>query len=324
MEKEIGIFNDDSLQNDIRDVVAIEQGILRVAYPLPDLDEELGKIMARDDGPAAAARPAAAADGRSNRHALRMAMSALLGAAAMVAVILAWQWLGRDTGAATTPAMNEADRNGMAYLQTSGGEKVTLTLADGTEVVLNSNSRLEYPHRFKGGERAVRLQGEAFFKVRHDEARPFIVDAHGVVTEDLGTAFNICGRAENDCRVTVVEGSVRVTAKRQGAKPVVLTPGQEYSLPAEVSAPKVETVNTDEVIAWVDDIYYYHDQTVEQVATDVARIYNMSLDIRNTNAATVRIDFSTGRHADLTETISLLNGLGIARFRVDGRSIVVE
>lgn len=316
MEKENDIFNDSSLKDDIQDLVAIEQGILRTSSPLPDMDAELEKIVGKK---------------KRDLTLVKHLASAAIGAAAMLALMFIWQWTtddAKDEAVATTEMNVAATDTGIASIQTSAGETITLTLADGTEVKLNSNSRLTYPHGFAGTERKVQLTGEAFFRVKHDEARPFVVDAGGLLTKDLGTSFNICAYADKDCRVTLVEGSVSVTPKKEKTKVYTLTPGQQFSLreaeQKESAHVEIEEVNVEETTAWVDGIYYYRDQPLEHILDDLARQYRAHVEFRNTKAKDIRLDFSANRNGTLAEAADLLNGLGITRVSIQGDTIVVE
>lgn len=317
MRKETDIFNDESLQNDIQDLVAIEQGVLRAHCPLPNLDDELEQIIGKEEKH----RPAM----------VRSLVSALVGAAAMLAIVFAWQWLKPDgTADKGNPlAMETSDKgtvqNDEAVIQTAEGEMLTLTLADGTEVKLNSNSKLVYPHQFqKGKERKVQLEGEAFFRVKHDSQSPFIVDAGGILTKDLGTAFNVKANSAHDCKVTLVEGSVAVLAKGNNSKPVVLTPGQQYSVGSEAAQPNINNVDTDETTAWADGVYYYHDQTLEHIVGDLAAHYQVGVDFRSQSVKTLHLDFSADRKGSLADAVQLLNNLGIAKVSLKGCRIIVE
>ena len=75
-------------------------------------------------------------------------------------------------------------------LVTARGSKSEFTLPDGTRVWLNGDSRLSYPETFDAGIRRVRLDGEAFFQVRHDASHPFVVDMEVMQVEVLGTEFD--------------------------------------------------------------------------------------------------------------------------------------
>ena len=71
------------------------------------------------------------------------------------------------------------------------GDKATIELPDGTNVVLNSASQLSYLNNFGEKVRRVQLNGEAYFKVAHDEKHPFVVQIGDLEVKVLGTSFNV-------------------------------------------------------------------------------------------------------------------------------------
>ncbi|NCT73219.1 MAG: DUF4974 domain-containing protein [Chitinophagaceae bacterium] len=85
------------------------------------------------------------------------------------------------------------------------------SLPDGTTVTLNKNSSLHYPSRFTGKQRPVRLQGEAFFNVKPDKEKPFIITVNDVEVTVLGTSFNIRTDEKGRTEVVVETGRVRVS-----------------------------------------------------------------------------------------------------------------
>ena len=93
--------------------------------------------------------------------------------------------------------------------ETQRGQKSTITLADGSTVMLNAQSRLTYPGQF-AGTREVVLEGEAFFLVNHNPDKPFVVRSGHLQTTVLGTSFNIEAFPEKNIKVTVATGKVRV------------------------------------------------------------------------------------------------------------------
>ncbi|TAE91805.1 MAG: FecR family protein [Runella slithyformis] len=106
-----------------------------------------------------------------------------------------------------------------------------ITLADGTLVRLKQNSRLVYDKTFNQSQRVVYLKGEAFFKVKRDESKPFVVHTGDLVTEVLGTSFWIKPNANNAAiEVSVVSGKVSVYTNKKNQNDerngVILTPNQ--------------------------------------------------------------------------------------------------
>src|SRR2546429_8326617 len=103
----------------------------------------------------------------------------------------------------------------MREVVTARGQRAELRFGDGSRVLLGVASRLRFPASF-GRTRDVELDGEAYFDVQHDAARPFRVHAAGTVTEDLGTQFVIRSYA-TDTAVRVVVASGRVAGGGGGA-----------------------------------------------------------------------------------------------------------
>ena len=106
---------------------------------------------------------------------------------------------------AVTPAQ-------LMALSVPRGQDYHLTLADGTQVWMNAESRLEFPDRFNGNTREVRLKGEAYFEVKKDAKRPFVVHTDYLTTRVLGTAFNVRAYSRRDASVTLVSGRVQVNS----------------------------------------------------------------------------------------------------------------
>lgn len=101
---------------------------------------------------------------------------------------------------------------------TKAGEKKTFQLSDGSEIILSPLSKLAYPKHFKKTSREVSLlEGEAFFKIAHDEKRPFYVGlADKIFTKVLGTSFQIRAfKASGELNIAVATGKVAVGNKQQ-------------------------------------------------------------------------------------------------------------
>lgn len=120
----------------------------------------------------------------------------------------------------------------------SGDTVLTDTLPDGSVITLNKNSSLSYPESFKGNQRPVKLQGEAFFSVKPDSKKPFEVIVNDVRVVVLGTSFNI--KSVNGITEVIVEtGLVRVI---RGQQSVELRPRQKIVISKQDSlmVPKIE------------------------------------------------------------------------------------
>ncbi len=164
---------------------------------------------------------------------------------------------------------------------TKKGEKLTFKLPDGTMVTLNANSMLIYQwSQPTPDNREVKLQGEAFFEVAKDTARPFVITSGEVQTTVLGTQFNV--RAYEDepgIQVAVVSGKVQVAGKETGA--ITLLPQEVglYKKKEHVLEATEEPV--EDIIAWQHNILIFDQDAAGEVWKKLEDWYGVNIIIRN-------------------------------------------
>lgn len=100
----------------------------------------------------------------------------------------------------------------MAIFETKVGEQKKIVLPDGTIVILNSNTSLSYNKEFNERDRAVQLNGKAFFKVAKNAQKPFTVFSSHYSTTAVGTAFYVIGDSSEDYTVKLLEGKVKLNS----------------------------------------------------------------------------------------------------------------
>lgn len=154
------------------------------------------------------------------------------------------------------------------------GKMSRLTLSDGTKVWVNANTRIVYPAEFTGKQREIYVDGEIFLDVVHDD-RPFIVRTKGLNVEVMGTRFNVCAYDKGELeRIVLVEGSVRVADKTGGNKRV-LEPKQMYE--AAGGETRVEEVDVRKYASWIEGLYYFDRERLENVARLLSDYYGVSI-----------------------------------------------
>lgn len=130
----------------------------------------------------------------------------------------------------------EAQAEGMETATNTGNRPTTIVLPDGTSIVLQPESTLHYAKDFSGGLREVYLKGEAFFEVRKDATRPFLVHTNEIVTRVIGTSFTVRNYQDRNIVVQVKTGKVSVFREKNKhdnnagdslVEGVVLTPNQQ-------------------------------------------------------------------------------------------------
>ncbi|MGJ1226204.1 FecR family protein [Sphingobacterium siyangense] len=162
-------------------------------------------------------------------------------------------------------------------LATPLGGIYQITLPDGTKVWLNAGSSLKYPMSFAKNERRVRLEGEAFFEVTKDSARPFKVLSKGQEIEVLGTAFNVNAYPDNTAIKTIlVKGKVKLSNNNRYSEAIYLLPGQQST---NTNNGKIQLANVDTApfTAWKEGLFYFDETPLSDALQQIGRWYNVEV-----------------------------------------------
>lgn len=161
-------------------------------------------------------------------------------------------------------------------LEVPAGQRMSVTLSDGTQVQLNGNSRIEYPVIFSRKQRNVKLSGEAFFEVKHDERHPFIVETFASKVEVLGTRFNVyADEASKYFSTALVDGKVKVTTNDETAEQVVLAPDEMVRF---VNNHLVVTkVDAENLISWTEGYVNLADTDFESLMHRFENVYGVKI-----------------------------------------------
>lgn len=161
-------------------------------------------------------------------------------------------------------------------LATRRGQRQRYTLADGSTIHLNAETRLRVS--FSRSERRVSLDdGEAIFDVTHDAARPFIVAAGERTVRVVGTQFDVRNR-QGALTVTVARGKVEVRPSASGTHVYGLTPGQRLDVSA-AGAEKTQFVDPEETFSWRAGRLVYRGEPLSNVVADLNRQFPEQIDI---------------------------------------------
>ena len=194
-------------------------------------------------------------------------------------------------------------------------------LADGSVVWLNAESELRYPAAFVGGERRVVLKGEAYFQVATDSTKPFIVEAEGMETRVYGTEFNVCTQQEGRVQAVLVSGRVGV---RYGGEETLLAPSQKAEVTLADGSINVQEVDVLPYVAWKDGIFMFHDESLEAIMEKLGRWYNIDAFFANEEVKGIRLSGMLERHKDVRELFRHFEKISVARFSVQGNTVVVQ
>jgi transmembrane sensor len=192
------------------------------------------------------------------------------------------------------------------------GSKTSIQLSDGTKVWLNSGSKLKIPQKFEGNYREVTLSGEAFFDVKKDPNKPFLVRTSKLNIKVLGTTFNVKAYPEEGTiETTLVKGLVTITKTNSNLnsqdatylKPnqratfvketgnLVLAETEKKLVKQEVKIKQdkkreekmlfIKNIDTEPFVAWKDDKLVFKYEDFESLCIKLQRWYGVEINIKS-------------------------------------------
>jgi ferric-dicitrate binding protein FerR (iron transport regulator) len=167
-------------------------------------------------------------------------------------------------------------------VKVSRGVVSYLHLPDGTQVWLNSGSRLSYSNAFNKEGRNVTLEGEAYFEVTKNPKKPFVVHGKEVAVKVLGTKFDVKSYNEDaSVVVTLLEGSVHLSDVTEHSSSLLLRPNERATFIKENSKLNVDKVNAKNACEWIHGNLIFDDEEFGQILKCLEREYNITIDVRD-------------------------------------------
>lgn len=277
-----------------------------------ELDDMLGKIIAHEK-PADRKRKG---KGMDFSQWYRIAAVLLI---SFIAAVLLFEFVPDNTEeAAPVPVAR-------ITLENPKGRKSKITLPDGTKVDLNYESRLKFPKTFEGELRKVELTGEAFFEVAHNDTMPFVIQTSGLVTEVLGTSFNIKSiEGEQETAVSLVSGMVKVSNINEGTanQDRYISPGEQLSYNRNSGQMKVSNFDVERITAWKEGIILLKDAGFMEFIDLLEGWYGVDFQVHGTPSKNWKIN---GRYQN--ESLNdILTGLKFVygfEYQIQGKKVVL-
>ena len=209
---------------------------------------------------------------------------------------------------------NKPDKSYWNEAITRPGQRLTITLNDGTTITLNAESKLKYPKSFHEDARVIYLEGEAYFKVAHVPNKPFIVRTGKLTTIDLGTVFNIKAYPdENNFSVSLVRGKVSVSQSHsnKAEDAVILKPGEQYSYNKTTGTGKVKPFDYLQAAGWKDNILVFKSDRLSDILVNLERAYGIKfeLDAKDFASFSVTANFNKTSLPTILDALKKLTGL---------------
>lgn len=206
-------------------------------------------------------------------------------------------------------------------IRTPRGGQYQIVLADGTKVWLNASSSLIFPSHFSGDKRGVKLEGEAYFEVAHDAAKPFLVQTAESEVEVLGTSFNVMAYPEEQKNeITLLTGSVNVKKGKEARR---LIPGQQAEIQRKETGIRVGVVDIEPIIAWKNGVFLFDQSELPQVMRQIGRWYDAEVAYEK-EIPDVKLTGMVSRDDSLAVLLDILERAGGVSFDVQKNKIMVK
>ncbi len=187
-------------------------------------------------------------------------------------------------------------------------------LPDGSSVTLNKNSVLAYSSDHFSKKRIVKLKGEAFFDVKHDESNPFLIEAADLKIEDVGTSFNVKAEENSGIAIiSVISGEVKVTTLTGQVFNLVAGEEATYNVTTKVMNKKDDI--EENISAYADRVFVFENAELKTVVKVLNDVYNIRLIIENPELESCRITvtFDNEPIDDIATVIAETLGLEIRK-----------
>ncbi len=193
-------------------------------------------------------------------------------------------------------------------------------LPDGSDVFLNKQTKLVYAYDNKKKVHVVKLIGEAFFNIKHDEKKNFIVETEGIYIRDIGTSFNVKAYADsNTIEVVVKDGIVEFFTDNDSG--IFLHAGGKGVYNKATKEFKIEQPETN-VLAYKTKFFSFNNQDLNSVVNDLNAVYNKRI-IVNTKLKKCRLTV-TFNNEDIDEIANVIaETLGLA-VTTSGNNIILQ
>jgi len=198
------------------------------------------------------------------------------------------------------------------------------TIADGTEVWLNAGSTLSYPTNNQSDRREVKLTGEAYFKVTKNAKKPFFVITQQATVKVLGTTFNMKAYPGDHIITTLEEGSVQLFTQKSKDAAFQLKPGEQAIYDPVEEKIEIATVDAIQFSAWRGDKYLFKDADLKTIITELERLYDVKIYIRNPRLEKLRFRGMFSYDQDLLDAFETLRRSVKLSYTIKGRVVWLE
>lgn len=181
-----------------------------------------------------------------------------------------------------------------------------LALPDGTSVWLNNGTTFTYPQNFSASSRTITLSGEAYFKVKTDSTRPFIVKTSSMQVKVFGTSFNVNTiNNDNTIKTTLESGKVTIN-NLKGKLLATMLPGQMASYKLKDEKVEILEVNTNLYTFWRKGLIILDKASLNEIAGKIESVYNVNITINSQHKLPNKVNFVFRKTQSLDTVMKML------------------
>lgn len=200
--------------------------------------------------------------------------------------------------------------------------KQQITLSDGSRVWINAGSELKYTAEFNGNTREVYLDGEAYFDIKKDPKRPFVVHTGKLTTTVLGTAFNIKTDAKNNqIKVTVTRGKVKVSKGKQTLG--LLIPDQQIVYNTANQTYQQYKVDAIKLINWLPNDLFFDNATFGEAAKILGERFNVKIEFANEQIKNCRFSGTAMANREIEEILDVICKFNNSTYKREKNTITI-
>jgi len=201
------------------------------------------------------------------------------------------------------------------------GQRVSITLADGTKVWLNSGSVLTYLTKFDLKNRTVRLDGEGYFEVKADRENPFVVNTSMLEVSVIGTKFNVQAYPGDDIAVSLLEGQLHV---QSGEESVLMKASELVTWSKTSGLAHHKNSEVQHKIQWTSGELMFVDEPLANIAKTLERQFGVTIIIETSKLADEHFTCHTQQNASLEQVLDLLKATKKLNYSFNRHTVYIK
>ncbi len=209
----------------------------------------------------------------------------------------------------------EKKKNHMVEVFSMTNEKKHILLPDSSMVWLNAGGKLEFPQQYEDGVRTVRLHGEAYFEIKKDKTKPFVVDLGTEKIIVTGTSFNVKCNYNKETEITLLDGNIRVDLDLIGKK-IDMRPNEKISYSKNTGSVTIEFVDASIYNIWIKEQLNFDNDKLSYVLECMEKWYGVDIQPVDSLNQINGITFSVKKGEQIKEVLDAICHIAPIEYKI--------